>query len=403
MDDLKENPFAALFPSVTVAQSYKDSQTADRPKIESPPVKNVDLSNQETVKDVQELNNIIEEVFLFTLNKFSVVGGSQKQLVYLSSLAEIIGTHNQNWLDLPTLEQALFERLMLETPLDHLVTDPKAKSLNHSQTIETQAVRYLCSSYRRAVSVGWGLARDSRHLADVTKMKELIVQNLVTAFQEPDFYVGQNLQQQLADQILNSFEVDSALQELLRQFAVRAKQHPLLLEQILHPVLDAVTATVRSTATILFSMNTIIPVEYFTSCPELGRLLILHSFPRAGQSGRAYEETLLGAVLAKSCLPATEADTWDFFSQPSGQPASVHSATEGRIWSGLESVHSAGHHILKQLLKLSEDTKHFVLLWIGNCLAANAGRGKMWTHQMGPLLASGLARYQGFILLNNII
>ena len=27
---------------------------------------------------------------------------------------------------------------MLENPLDNLVTDPKAKSLNHSQTIETQ-------------------------------------------------------------------------------------------------------------------------------------------------------------------------------------------------------------------------------------------------------------------------
>ena len=27
---------------------------------------------------------------------------------------------------------------MLENPLDNLVTDPEAKSLNHSQTIETQ-------------------------------------------------------------------------------------------------------------------------------------------------------------------------------------------------------------------------------------------------------------------------
>ena len=65
--------------------------------------------------------------------------------------------------------------------------------------------------------------------------------------------------------------------------------------------------------------------------------------------------------------------------------------SEGRIWSGLESVHTAGHFIIKQLLKLSEDTKHFTLLWIGNCLSANQGRGKMWTNQMGPLLASGLA------------
>ena len=50
---------------------------------------------------------------------------------------------------MPTLEQALFERLMLQNPLDHLVRDPKSKSLNHSQTIETDAVRYLVSCYRR--------------------------------------------------------------------------------------------------------------------------------------------------------------------------------------------------------------------------------------------------------------
>ena len=40
---------------------------------------------------MQELNNAIEDIFLVTLNKFSVLGGEQKQLIYLSSLAEIIG------------------------------------------------------------------------------------------------------------------------------------------------------------------------------------------------------------------------------------------------------------------------------------------------------------------------
>ena len=44
----------------------------------------------ENVKKTQDLNNIIEEVFLVTLNKYSVVGGSQQQLVHLSSLAEVL-------------------------------------------------------------------------------------------------------------------------------------------------------------------------------------------------------------------------------------------------------------------------------------------------------------------------
>ena len=99
MDDLKENPFSALFPSLSVAKSYKESQQVKpvQQKLESSPSKIIDgianLSDEEMVKDVQELNSLIEEIFLFTLNKFSVVGGHQKQLVHLSSLAEIIGKY----------------------------------------------------------------------------------------------------------------------------------------------------------------------------------------------------------------------------------------------------------------------------------------------------------------------
>ena len=410
MDDLKENPFASLFPSLSVAQSYKDkhqkihgSPEGSRLKIETSPSKSVNLSKDESVKDIQELNNIIEEVFLFTLNKFSVIGGDQDQLIFLSSLADIIGTHSQTWLDLHTLEQALFERLMLESPLEHLVTGVNrlggVKTLNHSQTIETQAVRYLISSYKRAMAARHRLGKKSKYLADVDRMKEIIVQNMVTAFQEPDFYVGQNLQKQMSEQIVNSFDVDNDLVELLKKFAVQAKQHPLLLERIFHPVLDEIKATVKITTTILFSLNSIIPLQYFTSCPVLGRILILHSFPhsKGPQNGRGFEDTLLGSIIAKSCLPSTDNDHWDFFNQPSGQPASVHSATEGRIWSGLESVHSAGQFVIKQMLKLSEDTKHLVLYWLGNCISANQARGKMWTNQMGPLLAAGLAS-DGFML-----
>ena len=92
--DLQSNPFSALFPNLSVAKSFVETS---KKSPESPasrefsPTKNVDLSSEETVRDVQELNTAIEDIFLVTLNKFSVLGGEQKQLIYLSSLAEIIG------------------------------------------------------------------------------------------------------------------------------------------------------------------------------------------------------------------------------------------------------------------------------------------------------------------------
>ena len=97
MDDqeLQSNPFSALFPNLSVAKTFiettKTSPESPPAKREISPTKNVDLSSEQTVRDVQELNTAIEDIFLVTLNKFSVLGGEQKQLIFLSSLAEIIG------------------------------------------------------------------------------------------------------------------------------------------------------------------------------------------------------------------------------------------------------------------------------------------------------------------------
>eukprot|EP00092_Neocalanus_flemingeri_P008087 GFUD01008727.1.p1 GENE.GFUD01008727.1~~GFUD01008727.1.p1 ORF type:complete len:1041 (+),score=441.41 GFUD01008727.1:59-3181(+) len=410
-EELKSNPFAALFPTISVAQFYVTSRgTAKTPddqnskvariNIEEEVIGTVDPPKDDQVKEIQDLNNTIEEIFLVTLNKFSVLGGDQKQLVYLSSLADILGT--QAWLDLPTLEQALFERVMLPNPLDHLVTDPAAKSLDCAHLIETQLVRYLAECFRRCNRV---LARQTdttnRLDSSIKQMKGMVVQNMVTAFREPDLYMGQDLSQQLCDLVMESYEVEQYLAQLLNSLAEKVKEEEkedgILLEAIVYPVLDNMKNHIQGTSMILFCANTVLPLQYFLSSPILAKVFILHSYPKSPHNGKSFEETLIGSIFQKSCLATTESGSWDYFNQPSGQPSSVHGATEARIWSGLESVHSAGHSLLKQLLRVSEDTKHFTLLWLGDCLAANVGRGKMWTSQMGSLLSAGLAS-DGFML-----
>ena len=34
------------------------------------------------------------------------------------------------------------------------------------------------------------------------------------------------------------------------------------------------------------------------------------------------------------------------------------------------------------MYRCGDDVKHLSLMWLGECLAANAGRGKMWTSQV---------------------
>ena len=98
---LEGNPFASLFPSMEVAVAYRESQA--RLEREAPselmvikteeqilPKDTISPISDAKVKHTQDLNSIIEEVFLVTLNKYSVVGGPQQQLVHLNSLAEVI-------------------------------------------------------------------------------------------------------------------------------------------------------------------------------------------------------------------------------------------------------------------------------------------------------------------------
>jgi len=408
-EGLATNPFTALFPSLEVARVYKASVAREEAEEE---VEVVVIQSEEVVAKVadsplcddnvgrtQQLNNIIEEVFLVTLNKFSVVGGAQAHLLHLAALAELLGAHTQAWLDLPTLEQALFERLMVEEPAALVVQAPGCTARPPSHLTERRVVVYLAESYRRLAAV---VARGAGGLEDALGVvRGLVVRNLATALREPDLYLGQDLPGQLAALLTGGHEVEEHLASLLEELAAKVRGEEReggpALESLLHPVLDTVRAELAATPLLLFSPSSVNALHYFLSSPALARLLVLHSSPRGtATSGRVFEDSLLGTVLGKSCLPALESQDWQYFSSPSSQPASVHSGTEGRLWSGLESVHAAGHSLLRRLLRSSEEVRHLTLLWLADCLQANEARGKMWT-AMGPLLSSSLAS-DGFML-----
>ena len=75
---------------------------------------------------------------------------------------------------------------------------------------------------------------------------------------------------------------------------------------------------------------------------------------------------MLGALLAKSCLPKNDlAGPWEFFETPSKYPASVHARTEGQIWTSLEASNQRTHEIFTDLFKVSPKVRHLALQWIG--------------------------------------
>ena len=142
----EDNPFLALFEA-----------NQDLPK----------QRKQATVRDsdaklVQRTNDVIEDIFCFTINAYGLLGRQGNDpvkstgLVILESVA-LEAQHEQNgrtWLGLDLLGQALFERLLMSTEdlRKSLMTESKTlPKKNHA--IEYHVIFYLVEAYFRAQNI----------------------------------------------------------------------------------------------------------------------------------------------------------------------------------------------------------------------------------------------------------
>lgn len=77
---------------------------------------------------------------------------------------------------------------------------------------------------------------------------------------------------------------------------------------------------------------------------------------------------------------------------------------ESSIWTAMDNLSEQLHKVFHSLLKCSTETRHLTLQWIGNCLHANANRGKLWNLQTDMGFGAVLCVPDGFMLnLGNIL
>ncbi|TRY61772.1 hypothetical protein TCAL_12264 [Tigriopus californicus] len=335
----QDNPFLALFESPASAKVS---------------------SKQPLPASLVSLKPLIHEFLGFTWDP------SQVGLILIESSNQ---SHDDD-ITLPTLENALFERLLLSDPISQQIpaVDPKKAWNGPGYFKESRCMSYLGGCLRPIIQ---GL-RSSRPSADQSLMKslrDLVVRNMITAFLEPDIYQGQDLYGQVF--------------ELLSDHAYQS-ENGVFLE-------------------LLISADWLI-LGYFATSALPAELFIQCDTPANLNAGSAYGDTALGVLLTMSCLPKFEIQPYDFFESPSNQTPAVHSATEARIWTGLQNHRDKLTVLFKQFLKASDKAKHLLLEWIGNCLKANVGRGKLWTSAVGGLLGNdyvsdGFALNLGGVLL----
>lgn len=148
-----------------------------------------------TDADKLKLNNVFQDIFHFTINPNIFEGScdNDKQLIYLEELADSLKPNVL--IDIETLEQALFERLLLSEPEAFVI--PKTCKTYMEHVVQRQVFPYLFNAMQQLEKYE---QYDAVQLKDIiAKIKELIFRNAVTALKQPALFDGQDFTEQIME------------------------------------------------------------------------------------------------------------------------------------------------------------------------------------------------------------
>ena len=346
----EDNPFLALFevtpPKKNVAPTLSKPSQSDN-----------------NSKHAQQLNEAIEDIFGFTLNPYGLLGRpdndpvKQSGLVILESVALEL-QHEQNgrtWLGLDVLSQALFERLLMtsEDLNKSLVIQDKVLSQSQNHSTQNLVIVYLAQAYFRARNLQKALKEGDDVKEAIEQIKDLVVQNTCTAFTESELYAGQDLLSQTI-QVFEAYDIHQTsiiqwFEAVLNKMVMEGSE--IKAKQLVFDILTTFKKDIIEAPFMVLSDGQVSKLQYFIKTPTIARFFMDFNLAR-NSTGMSYHETLIGAILSKSCLPLTEMHSYDFFQDPSKQPGSVHASTESRIWTGLEIIHEMVYEVFNTLFRV---------------------------------------------------
>lgn len=144
----------------------------------------------------QKVNSLIEHIFSITINKTPQKG---KQFIFMEDLAaDNVTTPLMN---MELLEQALFERLLLNNPRDYLIPN-NTQNDETNDIAEDKVILYLYRSYERLSKWCRNQNEDSLKTQCET-IKQLILRNASTAQKQPELYENQSLSEQWLNLLRN--------------------------------------------------------------------------------------------------------------------------------------------------------------------------------------------------------
>ncbi|KAK2589180.1 hypothetical protein KPH14_001996 [Odynerus spinipes] len=390
-DNVNSNPFAGLFSTINDAVSYstravvaesndvKYSKQYTEENDEDKKLFNTQVSGCCPTKS-EAINKLIADVFGLMLKSNKEVD-VEKPLVFI---------------DTDSIEHAIFERLMTSDPKTRLVGNKNTnENCINGHTVETQAILYLYESFYRLTHY-----QSNQELCDdINKLHRVIWRNVATVLQEPDLFQDQEVYNQFITLFMEDITVTPELSAFTNGIVTElCSENQDTWEDIINisfsPILDIIHKEAAQSNLLIFRQYWFSLLHLFSSIEPLAKLLIRHSTPKTNQ-GRAYSDTLLGALFCLSCLPKTIDARFDFFDKPLQTPSDTINVN---IWTALDTLGESLQRIFHSLLKCSTEVRHLTLQWIGNCLHANSNRGKLWNSHEDIGFGASVCVSDGFML-----
>ncbi|XP_060832858.1 ubiquitin conjugation factor E4 A [Bombus pascuorum] len=397
-DNVNNNPFAGLFSTINDAVSFSSQSQAIIN--ESNKVSYVEQLEDKNVDNITEIKNLQGSKDSRIDNQVNRLLGD----ILGITLYEIGANEHQNrrlvLLNVDSIERAVFDRLMLPDLESKLVPiDNSQQFLNDPHTTEKQVIPYLFESYCRLQ-----LYQNKPELSDVLcKISQIILQNASIVLQEPELFEEQEIYNQFItlcmDETGPKSEFILFVNGIVSEIQNDNEDNDMdAITVSFNPILDIIYKEAAQSNLVLFRQYWFTILNLFSSIEPLAKLVINHSTPKSNQ-GRAYADTLLGALFSLSCLPKTIEEPFYFFEKPLQQ-----TSVEGNIWTALDALNESLQKVFHLLLKCSTEVRHLTLQWIGNCLHSNANRGKIWNTQNDVSFDSLLCVSDGFMLnLGNVL
>ncbi|XP_030320692.1 ubiquitin conjugation factor E4 A isoform X2 [Calypte anna] len=353
-NSISSNPFAALFGSIADAKQFvavqKQQQQQRRQLTGEDALPSQDDSDNSVSESLDEcdysvaeisrsfrsqrelceqlnINHMIQRIFLITLDNsdpsMKSGNGIPARCVYLEEMAADLD--DQDWLDMDNVEQALFTRLLLQEPGNHLIhmTSSSTQNLSADRDAgERQILRYLYACFQRAREEITKVPENLLPFA--VRCRNLTVSNARTILLTPEIYVHQNVYEQLVEMLLEAlrgayFEaVAEFLEEVIE--ALRMDEEVRTFGEVMVPVLDILLGRVRDLDLCQILLYTYLDVLlYFTKQKDIAQVFVGYVQPKDPSNGQMYQKTLLGSILNISCLLKTPGvvENHSYFLNPS--------------------------------------------------------------------------------------